>query len=65
MHDNDQVTKDAMASLPVPAFENPAFAKPPALQDARVAIVTSAALTRKGGISKWCQRQLKTDPLFA
>ena len=52
-HDNDQMMREHVATLPVPEFENPAFTKPPALKDARVAIVTSAALTQKGGISKW------------
>ena len=53
MHDNDQMMRDHVATLPVPEFESTAFSKPPALKDARVAIVTSAALTQKGGISKW------------
>jgi D-proline reductase (dithiol) PrdB len=53
MHDNDQSMKTYVATLPVPAFEKPAFNRPPALRDARVAIVTSAALTRKGGLGKW------------
>ena len=53
MHDNDQVMKTHVAKMPVPVFENPAFNRPPALKDARVAIVTSAALTCKGGLAKW------------
>lgn len=52
-HDNDQAMKDDMVSVPVPEFKETAFTKPPNLQDARVAIVTSAALTQKGGVSKW------------
>ena len=39
MHDNDQAMKTYVATLPVPEFENPAFNRPPPLQDARVAIV--------------------------
>jgi D-proline reductase (dithiol) PrdB len=53
MHNNDQVMKDFAANLPAPEFENPAFTRPPALRDARVAIVTSAALSRTGGVSNW------------
>jgi D-proline reductase (dithiol) PrdB len=53
MHDNDQAMRDFAATLPVPEFEEPAFSEPPALREARVAIVTSAALTRSGGVSKW------------
>jgi len=43
MPDNDQLTKERVMSMPVPAFDNPAFTEPPPLQEARVAIVTSAA----------------------
>ena len=53
MHDNDQAMRDFASTLPVPEFEEPAFSEPPALREARVAIVTSAALTRSGGVSKW------------
>ena len=53
MHNKDQAMKDYVATLPVPAFENPAFNRPQPLKDARVAIVTSAALSRKGGVGKW------------
>jgi D-proline reductase (dithiol) PrdB len=53
MHDNDQAMKTYVATLPLPEFENPVFNRPPPLQDARVAIVTSAALSRKGGLAKW------------
>ena len=52
-HDNDQFMRDHAATLPFPEFDETAFARPPALKDARVAIVTSAALTQKGGVSKW------------
>ena len=55
MHNNDQVMKEHVATLPVPEFENPAFNTPPPLKDARVAIVTSAALSQTGGVSKWGQ----------
>ena len=53
MHNNDQAMKTYVEALPVPEFENPAFNQPPTLKDARVAIVTSAALSRKGGLAKW------------
>lgn len=53
MHDNDRVMKGHVATLPVPEFENPTFTTPPPLKDARVAIVTSAALSQRGGVSKW------------
>ena len=58
MHNNDQAMKDYVATLPVPAFENPAFNRPQPLKDARVAIVTSAALSRKGGVGKWTGDEL-------
>ena len=45
--------KNTIAEMPVPEFKETAFTTPPALKDARVAIVTSAALTQKGGISTW------------
>jgi hypothetical protein len=32
MHNNDQAMKDYVATLPVPAFENPAFSRPPPLR---------------------------------
>jgi hypothetical protein len=35
MHNNDQAMKDYVATLPVPAFENPAFNRPQPLKDAR------------------------------
>ena len=53
MHDNDQAMRDFAATLAVPEFEDPAFTVPPALREARVAIVTSAALCRSGGASMW------------
>ena len=53
MHDNDQAMKTYVDTLPVPVFENPAFSRPPPLQDARVAIVTTSALSQKGGVGKW------------
>jgi D-proline reductase (dithiol) PrdB len=49
MIDNDAVMRQHAASTPMPEFAEPAFTKPPALSDARVAIVTSAALVREGG----------------
>ena len=48
MPDNDQAMRDFVATLPVPEFSETAFATPPPLRDARVAIVTSAALYREG-----------------
>ena len=51
MHDNDQAMREFAATLPVPEFKDPAFTKPPPLSEARVAIVTSAALTRSGGVA--------------
>jgi len=44
----DQAMRDYAANLPVPEFAETAFTIPPALADARVAIVTSAALHRAG-----------------
>ncbi len=52
MHDNDQAMRGFAATLPVQEFEDAAFTKPP-LREARVAIVTSAALSRGGGVAKW------------
>lgn len=48
MTDNDQAMRILVATQPVPEFNEPAFTTPPRLQDARVAIVTSAALYREG-----------------
>ncbi|MFP8878386.1 MAG: glycine/sarcosine/betaine reductase selenoprotein B family protein [Myxococcota bacterium] len=44
MPDNDQVMRAHASKTPVPEFADPAFTSPPALSEARVAIVTSAAL---------------------
>ncbi len=44
----DQVMRDYASNLPVPEFADTAFVPPPALAEARVAIVTSAALHRSG-----------------
>ncbi len=52
MTDNDQEMRKFSASLPLPQFDDTAFTKPPPLRNARVAIVTSAALTRVGEVSK-------------
>lgn len=51
MHDNDLAMRNFSASLPLPDFGDAAFTKPPPLRGARVAIVTSAALTRGGEVS--------------
>ncbi len=51
MHDNDREMRRFAASLPLPEFGDAAFTTPPALPDARVAIVTSAALTRAGEVA--------------
>ena len=48
MPDNDQAMRDFVGTLPVPEFAKTAFTTPPPLRDARVAIVTSAALYREG-----------------
>ena len=48
MPDNDQAMRNFVATLPVPEFAETPFTTPPPLQDARVAIVTSAALYREG-----------------
>ncbi len=53
MPDNDQLMKDTVMKMPVPTFDDPAFTEPPPLQEARVAIVTTAALSRRGGVSNW------------
>jgi D-proline reductase (dithiol) PrdB len=44
MPDNDLMMRAHASKTPVPEFPDPAFSKPPALADARIAIVTSAAL---------------------
>ena len=48
MTDNDQAMRDFVATLPVPEFPSTAFTEAPPLKEARVAIVTSAALYREG-----------------
>ena len=48
MPDNDEAMRNMVATLPVPEFAETAFTRPPPLPDARVAIVTSAALYREG-----------------
>ena len=48
MTDNDQAMRNLVATLPVPEFAEAAFTAPPPLRNARVAIVTSAALYREG-----------------
>ena len=53
MHDNDQAMRDFATTLALPEFEDTAFTTPPALREARIAIVTSAALSRSGGVAKW------------
>src|SRR5262252_845578 len=40
--------REMVAGLPVPEFDDTPFVQPPALQDATVAIVTSAGLLRLG-----------------
>jgi len=44
----DQMMRAHSGSLPAPTFPNPAWVTPPALADATVAIVTSAALYAAG-----------------
>ena len=44
MPDQDQTMRAHAGQTPMPEFDNPAFTKPPTLSEARVAIVTSAAL---------------------
>ena len=48
MTDNDQAMRNFVGTLPVPEFAETAFTTPPSLTDARVAIVSSAALYREG-----------------
>ena len=61
MHDNDQAMKTYVSTLPVPVFEDPAFNIPPPLKDAKVAIVTSAALSQRGGVGKWTPRSVLSE----
>ena len=44
MPEPDKMFRDHVGTLPMPEFEVTAFSKPPALSEAKVAIVTSAAL---------------------
>lgn len=44
----DQIIRDSMGEVPIPAFDTPAFTIPPALPKARVAIVTTGGLMRPG-----------------
>lgn len=44
MPDNDRLMRENVGRAPVPEFDETAFTKPPPLAEARVAIVTSAAL---------------------
>ncbi len=53
MTDNDAAMRQHAAGTPVPEFEEPAFTTGVTLANAKVAIVTSAALSRSGGISQW------------
>ena len=48
MPDHDQAMRNFVANLPVPEFAETPFTPPPPLENARVAIVTSAALYREG-----------------
>ncbi len=48
MTDDKQALENLVAAQPVPVFTEPSFTRPPRLQDARIAIVTSAALYREG-----------------
>ena len=45
---SDKVIREGTRGLEVPQFPNPAFHLPPAVSDAKVAIVTSAGLQRAG-----------------
>ena len=44
MPDSDKFGREVVAEMPVPEFEVTAFSKPPQLSEAKVALVTSAAL---------------------
>ncbi len=46
--DTDKTMREAVAGMPVPEFDKTAFVLPKPLQQARVAIVTSAALHASG-----------------
>ena len=56
---SDKVIRAGVASLPVPTIDAPSFVSPPALEDATVAIVTTAGL-RKAGDEAWNP----SDPSF-
>ena len=62
MQERDRRLREFVATQPVPEFTETAFAKPPALKDARVAIVTTAALLREGD-TPWLPdlEQIMTD----
>ena len=47
--DTDRTMREMVAGMPVPEFEKTAFVVPKPLAEARVAIVTSAALHEPGG----------------
>lgn len=44
----DQAMRALGDDIPIPTFEQPAFTSPPPLSEARVAIVTTAAMMRPG-----------------
>jgi len=48
LEDIPEPTRTAVASIPCPAFESTPFVAGPALSERRVAIVSSAALIRRG-----------------
>lgn len=60
MADQDARMRELAAGLPVPEFEQTAFVTPPPLAQARVAIVTSAAIHGEGD-SGWAPN---ADPQF-
>jgi D-proline reductase (dithiol) PrdB len=60
MTDNDAAMRQHAASTPVPEFDDPAFTAPRPLAEARVAIVTSAAL-HVGDDTGWAPN---ADPQF-
>jgi len=60
MTDNDATMRQYAAGTPVPEFDNPAFTTPVPLQEAKVAIVTSAAI-HVDGDTGW---EPNADPQF-
>jgi D-proline reductase (dithiol) PrdB len=60
MSDNDTAMREAASGMPVPEFDETAFAAPPPLSEATVAIVTSAAI-HVDGDSGWSPN---ADPHF-